>query len=236
MKIKNIIKYLFSKVEKKNKNGCQLWKGYTIKGYGVIIINKHKLMVHRLVYENINGKIPHKTIIRRTCNNKLCCNINHMKILTDEERFWQYVDKSNINKCHPWLGFINPTGYSMFSLNRESVRAHRVVYELYTGKKIPKGMDVLHSCINSPSCCNPKHLRIGTDLDNAIDRKNQGRCAHLHGEKNDNSKLSDKQRKRICKLFKNNMSYEEIGKKYNVHITTIRKIVKNNAVSVGYKI
>lgn len=51
--------------------------------------------------------------------------------------------------------------------------AHRFSYELATGEDIT-GLFVLHSCDNPP-CCNPAHLRVGTQKDNMADARAKGR-------------------------------------------------------------
>lgn len=51
--------------------------------------------------------------------------------------------------------------------------AHRVSWIIFRGK-IPKGKHVLHKC-DTPLCVNPKHLFIGTALDNIRDCFNKGR-------------------------------------------------------------
>lgn len=50
---------------------------------------------------------------------------------------------------------------------RIRISAHRFSYILAFGH-IPDGMFVLHQC-DTPRCCNPSHLSLGTPMDNYLD-------------------------------------------------------------------
>lgn len=89
---------------------------------------------------------------------------------TPEERFWMKVHKTPT--CWLWIASHNGNGYGMFYASKR-VYAHRFSYELHIGP-IPQSMHVLHNCDN-PSCVNPSHLWIGTNVDNIHDRMNKGR-------------------------------------------------------------
>jgi len=95
--------------------------------------------------------------------------------MTTNERFWSHVDKecSEFFDCWEWTGSKNRCGYGVLRLNRKTVLAHRLMYEIYYGE-IPEGMMVLHECDN-PSCVNPDHLKLGTQKDNMKDAYNKGR-------------------------------------------------------------
>ncbi len=76
--------------------------------------------------------------------------------------------------CLIFVGPHHPYGYGQFNFEGKAQRAHRVAYELAKGQ-IPKGLNVLHSC-DRPSCCNPDHLRLGTQKDNSADCWARGRA------------------------------------------------------------
>lgn len=93
------------------------------------------------------------------------------------ERFWSRVDKSaGLLACWPWIGRTITThgerrGRLYVGGGASTPRyeyAARVAYRLATGID-PGPFRVLHSCDNT-ICCNPAHLRIGTQKDNALDR------------------------------------------------------------------
>jgi hypothetical protein len=102
--------------------------------------------------------------------------------LTLAERFWGKVLMNN--GCWEWSGSKLPKGYGVITMRlpdgmQEKHYAHRVSYELNVGL-IPEGLFVLHTCDN-PSCCNPNHLFVGTQLDNMRDAAIKGRLQNQGG-------------------------------------------------------
>ena len=43
------------------------------------------VMLHRLEYEKVNGKIPDGFEVNHICKNRECCNVNHLEILSRSE-------------------------------------------------------------------------------------------------------------------------------------------------------
>ncbi|MCE1430130.1 HNH endonuclease [Enterobacter hormaechei] len=74
-----------------------------------------------------------------------------------------------------------------------SIKLHRKAYCEDRGVSLEsiKGMVILHKCDN-PRCINPKHLELGTQLDNVRDMELKGRANHVAGEKNGAAKLTPK--------------------------------------------
>lgn len=107
---------------------------------------------------------------------------------TAEQRFWEKVEKNGPDECWNWKAYKIPSGYGQFGAKTYDryVYAHRFSYQLANGP-IPDGKVIMHSCDN-PSCVNPGHLRLGTQLDNMRDRSLRGR--NPRGENAGAAKLS----------------------------------------------
>lgn len=90
-------------------------------------------------------------------------------------RFWCKVAIKGVEDCWVWQSRATANGgYGAISFGRGyKERAHRVAWMLTNGP-IPEGKCILHACDNPP-CCNPKHLFIGTKLDNTHDAMKKGR-------------------------------------------------------------
>jgi len=137
----------------------------------------------------------------------------------DKERFFSFLEVSE--NCWMWKGGVNSRGYGVFWAKGKSWRAHRVSYEIHEGE-IPEGLIVRHKC-DTPLCCNPKHLELGTHQDNAQDRMVRNRGAS--GSRNGSAFLTEKDVAEIrdlanCGLF----TQATIGFKYGVKQAIVSKI------------
>jgi hypothetical protein len=117
------------------------------------------------------------------------------------ERLWRMVDKSGgPDACWPFTGSRGTHGYGQIYVRAKKkgnrlARSNRVAYAAVYGP-IPAGLIVCHRCDNPP-CCNPAHLFLGDDGDNARDRVAKGRHGgprlehRLRGEALPGTKLTD---------------------------------------------
>lgn len=86
---------------------------------------------------------------------------------------WNRVCPEPNTGCWLWCLTRNAKGYGRVEYRGKTVAAHRLSYELHRGP-IPAGMLVCHTC-DTPACCNPDHLWLGTPQQNALDSVAKGR-------------------------------------------------------------
>lgn len=136
---------------------------------------------------------------------------------------WKNVAKAD--GCWLWMGLRSRDGYGRARYQDKYWRAHRLVWAL-SGNELPPGMHVCHHCDN-PACCNPAHLFLGTDLDNARDKISKGRMVILYGEANGRSKLTMVQVEAMrLEYASGKVTYEDLGKKYGLDGSQARRAVK----------
>lgn len=91
-------------------------------------------------------------------------------------KFRERIEQGEDHECWPWKGQLNAGGYGMFYVSgrRTGVLVTRIAYYL-ANKTIADDQFVCHSCDN-PTCCNPKHLWLGTHKQNIGDMWQKGRA------------------------------------------------------------
>lgn len=101
----------------------------------------------------------------------------------DIARFWAKVEVGANDECWNWTACTTGAKalgwYGRFALRKRRYYAHRVAWCIARGFPVDYLTDdlaVMHTCDN-PTCCNPSHLELGTQLDNIQDmiRKNRHR-------------------------------------------------------------
>lgn len=135
--------------------------------------------------------------------------------------------------CWIWLkqANIHGGGYGRISINNKVEKAHRVSYRIFIGE-IPDKLFVCHHC-DTPSCINPYHLFIGTNLDNQKDMHKKGRfisghakkqyCRNGHPYSNENTIYYKKGKTlRACRICRN-----KAKSKYHTKLRAIYGKIKN---------
>jgi len=144
-----------------------------------------------------------------------------------EDRFWSLVKKGS--GCWIWIAGRDKDGYGKFAITlprvngkemQKHVRAHRLAY-LFAGGMIEPGRLVLHSCDN-PACCNPNHLRSGTQLQNRADAVLKWRQAY--GERHPMAKLSERQARELIRMKARGVPAKEIALRFRIAVCTVHQI------------
>lgn len=128
--------------------------------------------------------------------------------------FWSKVEVLSEEDCWNWQAGSHSKRkgfeYGSFWIpGLRSVQAHRFALAVSCGSWIDS-MDALHSCDNA-RCCNPRHLKYGTHLENMQDMNSKGRRKNLErGENRPSSKL-------------NPFKVRLIRKRYSYHLRLLKE-------------
>jgi len=148
------------------------------------------------------------------------------------ERFWSKVNKKNDTECWEWTGCLQKNGYGCFGIENGNkiVRTHRFSFMIHHNRNINTNMYILHSCDNR-KCCNPYHLREGTQKENVADAINRNRWigapTDKKGEENGSSKLMEQQ---VIEIRQKYISHKypqyKLADEYGVSKTLIGNIIR----------
>jgi hypothetical protein len=76
--------------------GCWNWQGtLTTKGYGTFHVNYKEIKAHRFAYEYFVGPLDDKLMICHECENKKCCNPDHLRQDTNKSNMIDMVYAGN---------------------------------------------------------------------------------------------------------------------------------------------
>lgn len=155
------------------------------------------------------------------------------------QRFRGRVKVGKSDECWEWTGKLWRTGYGLFSVDGVPKIASRLAWEIANGP-IPDGKFVLHSCDNR-ACCNPSHLRIGTQQDNVQDMLDRKRHRVLSGDEHPWRKrpelvrrgeaqtqvgLTDERVMEIRRKHWDGVAMSQLARDYGLSNGGIRKIVR----------
>ena len=86
-----VIGKIMARVEINEETGCWEWQGPTSGdgrggGYGRMCLDGQTVAVHLVAYAHYHGYIPGKKQVDHLCENRLCCNPNHLELVTHLEK------------------------------------------------------------------------------------------------------------------------------------------------------
>lgn len=151
-------------------------------------------------------------------NERTLWEVANMAHKSLRERFEQKYQPVTETGCWLWTASLGPRGYGNFNRAGSIERAHRVSFELYVGP-IPNDLSVLHKC-DTPTCVNPAHLFLGTQLENVVDRQMKERNAR--GERMATSRLTEHD---VRMIRADDGTYADIARRFDVHQTTVRNVL-----------
>jgi hypothetical protein len=160
-----------------------------------------------------------KVTCSNQCSHKLIASKNIGPRKTLEEKFWSKVNIQGDDECWLWTGAKWGNGYGLLCLNPSSLLAHRLSWELHYGL-VPDGLLVLHKC-DVRNCINPKHLYVGTHIDNTRDRVERNRSSRSIGERSGKSKLKSGEVWLIRRLLGAKFSIRSIAKLFKISSNVI---------------
>lgn len=134
-------------------------------------------------------------------------------------RFWSKVGiTTDPTACWEWLASRGNHGYGYARMEKKTWRAHRLAWAI-ANERAPQ-LNVLHSCDNPP-CCNPNHLREGTQKENIQECVSKGR---FHG------KLSIEIARAIRSRFaEGGVAKRALGREYGISLAEVRRILNNES-------
>lgn len=171
-----------------------------------------------------------------------------------EPRFWAKVDRLSPDGCWPWVGYINPHGYGMTTVNKRPRRAHAVAWEIANGRPLAPGMVACHACdvrhccrndgdegiyvINGVARIRYGHIWEGTRAENIADTVAKGRHAtgdrtgsRVHperlarGDRNGARKYPERMLAGARKRLESGIPWANVGERHGLtHITNAQAI------------
>lgn len=101
------------RVDKNAPNGCWLWTGAKMHGYGRFNVGGGKIVgAHQFAYEQLIGPVPKGLELDHLCRNPSCVNPQHLEPVTHQTNIVRgdapavlralYASMTHCRRGHPW--------------------------------------------------------------------------------------------------------------------------------------
>ena len=148
--------------------------------------------------------------------------------------FWNKVDCKDDVDCWEWTASKIHNGYGQKGWSGDDGDkykpwlAHRLSWMIAHRRFIPRGNVIMHMCDN-PSCVNPSHLSLGTQLDNINDKVNKGRQAcgddvAIYGERHGHTQLTNNLVDAMAHSLRLGLTRKRVAEKYGVKYGIVKRI------------
>lgn len=146
-----------------------------------------------------------------------------------ESRFYsKIVTHDDPDACWDWKAYKDKDECGIFTMEKGNFRAPRLMWILANQSHIPDGYYVCHTCDNE-ACTNPKHLWVGTQLDNMRDRKEKGRYGTMaKGSNHYKAVLTEMMVRRICRMAEVGYGSSQIAGVLNLKTPCVRAVVNGS--------
>ena len=115
----------WSKVDIKSKDVCWNWKAGRSNDYGSFRLDNKTMHASRASWIITNGSILDNKLVLHKCDNKLCCNPDHLYLGTQSDNMRDKVERNPGN---------SGAGYHHAKLCGEEIRLIRKTYKENKGK------------------------------------------------------------------------------------------------------
>lgn len=146
-----VSKKIFDRMSKKLKKvgDCLVWTGsLTYQGYGQFMIEGKNYRIHRLFWVYHKGRASIYKVMDHICRNRACCNVNHLRLVTQKENALSGVGvtAANSRKTHCDSGH-RFTDSNIYRMGRKKYRMCRKCHVVSVAKYKKKQRQALSKAL-----------------------------------------------------------------------------------------
>lgn len=242
-------KYILSKLQLDEITGCWNSKLTLSKTRNLCMVKIDGIQrpLHRVVWELCKGDIPVGLQVLHVCDNRKCCNPDHLKLgkvkrgkssnkkVRKTKEYIKSVSRVNeLTDCWESIYKPNRNGYCRVRVDGEAYSLHRLAWEIWNGPILDledshHGICVMHKCDNR-ICINPSHLILGTHQDNMADRNNKNRQSTTRGENNVTAKVTTSQVLQLRQMYASGKyTTRQLAVSFNLAKATVSGIIQRRS-------